>query len=246
MFLQIKSTNQLKLYGVIICTTLILVLIFYIFKKSFRISINNYIKNHIFFLVVFSSFYFIYLVSRIFFVDSFFKILFEEDGVFEDLTSVFFITSFILFMLSLSKKKPLFINIFILALALACFYVGMEEISWGQRIFDLETPDSLKTLNYQEELNSHNLVDPSYHPTIYFIISIFCLIFFAFNNNGKYNSLFWVHKDYLPSKKFLMIALLLPFISLYNMEHFEVILSFIFFVYDFQLHEKLYKKIYLE
>ena len=33
-----------------------------------------------------------------------------------------------------------------------------EEISWGQRIFGLETPDYLMERNYQEEITLHNIV----------------------------------------------------------------------------------------
>jgi hypothetical protein len=33
-----------------------------------------------------------------------------------------------------------------------------EEISWGQRLFDLQTPDWLERNNRQEELNFHNIV----------------------------------------------------------------------------------------
>ncbi len=32
-----------------------------------------------------------------------------------------------------------------------------EEISWGQRIFGFDTPESIKELNYQEEFTIHNL-----------------------------------------------------------------------------------------
>ena len=38
------------------------------------------------------------------------------------------------------------------------FFVAGEEISWGQRIFALETTDYFKEHNDQEELNLHNLV----------------------------------------------------------------------------------------
>ena len=34
----------------------------------------------------------------------------------------------------------------------------MEEISWGQRIFDIDTPEALKEVNVQKEINIHNLV----------------------------------------------------------------------------------------
>jgi len=39
----------------------------------------------------------------------------------------------------------------------ALFVVGMEEISWMQRIFDIQTPAVLLEENQQKELNFHNL-----------------------------------------------------------------------------------------
>jgi hypothetical protein len=37
------------------------------------------------------------------------------------------------------------------------FVIGMEEISWGQRIFQMETPSVLKTHNWKGEINFHNV-----------------------------------------------------------------------------------------
>ena len=38
------------------------------------------------------------------------------------------------------------------------FFIAFgEEISWGQRIFGIETPEYMRTANVQEELNIHNL-----------------------------------------------------------------------------------------
>lgn len=45
---------------------------------------------------------------------------------------------------------------FFAILALACFYVVGEEISWGQRIFNLATPEFFETHNLQNETNLHN------------------------------------------------------------------------------------------
>lgn len=236
MLLQIKSAQQIRLYIIIISSILLLAIMLYIFKKPFRLLIKRYIKKNFFFLTTFFSFYVIYLISRLFFPKTVFLILFKEDGVFEYLTTIFFLLAFVFFLLSLSKQKRKFINFYILILSLVCFFVGMEEISWGQRIFGVETPETIKKINYQDELTVHNLVAPDYHPQIYLVISILCLIFFSFANNTKYNALFWVHKKHLPSKKFISIAFLLPFIAIYNMEHFELILSFLFCIYAFQLY----------
>jgi hypothetical protein len=46
--------------------------------------------------------------------------------------------------------------VFLLAAGAALFVAG-EEISWGQRIFGWETPESLAELNRQGETNIHNI-----------------------------------------------------------------------------------------
>lgn len=238
IILQIKTRNHLILYGVLSCILLVLGVAFYICHKSFRRFVNSYIKNHVFFVVTFLSFYILYLVSRLFFEKTLFVSLFDEDGLFESLTAVFFLLAAMLFLFSLSGKKRFYINFFIAMLAIMCFFVGMEEISWGQRIFNIETPAELRQINYQDEITIHNLISPDYHPLIYFIFSLFCMVFFAFKGNRRYDSLFWVEKVYLPSQKFIGVALLLPLITIYNMEHFEVILSFLFLAYGIQLFRR--------
>ena len=42
-------------------------------------------------------------------------------------------------------------------LALAFFGIGMEEVSWGQRWLGFETPDALRGVNRQDEVNLHNI-----------------------------------------------------------------------------------------
>lgn len=41
--------------------------------------------------------------------------------------------------------------------ALGCFFVGGEEIAWGQRLFGLETPEGLEAINRQREITAHNI-----------------------------------------------------------------------------------------
>jgi hypothetical protein len=38
-----------------------------------------------------------------------------------------------------------------------CLFGAGEEISWGQRVFSIETPQALMERNAQQELNLHNL-----------------------------------------------------------------------------------------
>ncbi len=46
---------------------------------------------------------------------------------------------------------------FLLGLALFCFFVAMEEISWGQRLIGYRPPRYFLAHNFQQELNIHNV-----------------------------------------------------------------------------------------
>lgn len=50
-------------------------------------------------------------------------------------------------------------------LAISCVLVAGEEISWGQRIFDYGTPESLEHVNRQREATVHNIdvVEDAFH-----------------------------------------------------------------------------------
>lgn len=52
-----------------------------------------------------------------------------------------------------SRFRPFFA-----LLALACLYVVGEEISWGQRLFDIPTPEFFNDHNLQGETNLHNFL----------------------------------------------------------------------------------------
>lgn len=46
---------------------------------------------------------------------------------------------------------------FILGIGLFFIFLGMEELSWGQHLFDWQTPEALMVFNDQNEINLHNL-----------------------------------------------------------------------------------------
>lgn len=68
----------------------------------------------------------------------------------------FFATAFILsvWLAAVRSSHRLFFAI----LAIACFYVTMEEISWGQRVFGIRSSDFFKKYNLQGETNLHNML----------------------------------------------------------------------------------------
>lgn len=51
--------------------------------------------------------------------------------------------------------------------------IALEEISWGQRFLGLETPSGWSEINFQEELNFHNLANPTDVYKIFEVL-VFC------------------------------------------------------------------------
>jgi len=51
---------------------------------------------------------------------------------------------------------------FLAGVSLFCFVVGMEEISWGQRVFSYRPPTYFLENNFQQELNVHNVMSTDF------------------------------------------------------------------------------------
>ncbi|NES85220.1 MAG: hypothetical protein F6K10_29535, partial [Moorea sp. SIO2B7] len=56
----------------------------------------------------------------------------------------------------IKEEKKIFSIIYYI-FSVGLIFVGLEEISWGQRLIGLESPDFFKTFNSQEEITIHNL-----------------------------------------------------------------------------------------
>ncbi len=84
-----------------------------------------------------------------------------EDGFIEWLTVVplVIITCVaVSYLVKLSHSRNWMFSIVVSVIALFCFFSAGEEISWGQRIFHIKTPEYFAEHNTQDELNVHNLV----------------------------------------------------------------------------------------
>ena len=87
----------------------------------------------------------------------------SEDNIIENLSAVLLLFCSCFFLISFfhARKSPLKIHYWLtyglLMLSIVFFLIAGEEISWGQRIFDLATPDYLSSVNEQDELNFHNI-----------------------------------------------------------------------------------------
>jgi glucan phosphoethanolaminetransferase (alkaline phosphatase superfamily) len=79
----------------------------------------------------------------------------REDGPYEDFeAAAYFLSAFLLLRVASARGAR---NLWVLGLAVLFFLVGGEEISWGQRIFAVGTPETMRSINVQGETNLHNI-----------------------------------------------------------------------------------------
>ncbi|MEN8265356.1 MAG: hypothetical protein ABFR82_18070 [Nitrospirota bacterium] len=83
-----------------------------------------------------------------------------EDGPIENLTVFALLCGAVVCLKRLlklkSNKQPLFLLVTLFFFLMFLFGAG-EEVSWGQRIFNIESPEFFKKFNEQGETNIHNL-----------------------------------------------------------------------------------------
>lgn len=84
-----------------------------------------------------------------------------EDGYVENGSAIFLLSASLLLLyrfFKLFKQKAFFWKVGILAMAVVFFFGAGEEISWGQRIFNLESSQYFLENNAQGETNLHNMM----------------------------------------------------------------------------------------
>ncbi len=84
-----------------------------------------------------------------------------EDGILEWLTVIIILFCAFLCFRRATYLRSIRPKIFLLSLVFIGFgflFCAGEELSWGQRIFSIDTPEWLKERNQQHEMNVHNLM----------------------------------------------------------------------------------------
>jgi hypothetical protein len=82
------------------------------------------------------------------------RVLDSEDGLVENLTFFFALFAALYILVTLGARRGRFWHV---TLALGLLLLAGEEISWGQRIFNIAEPGALDAINKQHELNLHNI-----------------------------------------------------------------------------------------
>lgn len=122
-----------------------------------------------------------------------------EDGFIENGSAIFLLSSSLLLLyrlFKLFKHKDLFWKIGILAMSLVFFFGAGEEISWGQRIFNVESSQYFIENNAQGETNLHNLVveDTKINKLIFSQLLTVVLVIYLIIAPFLYRKLDWVKK----------------------------------------------------
>jgi len=181
----------------------------------------------------------IVLLIEMFFLASFqispqfFNYLVLEDHFIETCSALFYFLSFglLVFIYKRINRAPLdrlrFYKIGIMLLALFFLFIGLEEVSWFQRVFEIESPEMFDK-NEQRELNLHNFATNLSENILYFFGFAF-LILLPFiidkvfhNRNGKIVSFF------TPSRFIIFVSAMS---MAYNHDMWNIIITqFCFFI----------------
>ena len=124
---------------------------------------NKWFTNPVFYIVM--VVYFIVVYSALGYGDKWAAIFYPEDHLFENIQFITLLAAagwmFYTAWLAYQNRQTLNINwikiLAYLALGLFFFFIAGEEVSWGQRIFNIATPESIAEVNAQQETNLHNL-----------------------------------------------------------------------------------------
>ena len=142
------------------------------------------LAKFIFFLHIVTSF----LIISVNFLFTDYKDLYlyliKEDGIIEYSTAFFLLFSsiYLIYVFNKNKNKNQY-KFGLLLFSIAFFFGFGEEISWGQRIFDIESPFFFSENNLQNETNIHNLMisGVEFNKWIFTYLSVFIFsIYFGF------------------------------------------------------------------
>lgn len=117
-----------------------------------RLSWSEEIVNTIFGITTILLVFYVYYFDPITYIK-----LTTEDYWGEWITFVGFMFAFLFFGWLFLKSQPKISGVWFVLLSIASFFIAMEEISWGQRIFLLEAPKFFADKNFQGEITLHNI-----------------------------------------------------------------------------------------
>ncbi|HSP31253.1 MAG TPA: hypothetical protein VLO13_04475 [Halomonas sp.] len=116
-------------------------------RFSFREALSYFLIFTALFLTT-SLIEFFHPVSYVYFI--------SEDKIGEYATSVAFAAA-ACFFVAVARRGIGLNRLFMFSMAFLSLLIAGEEISWGQRIFGVDTPELLRNVNHQGEITLHNI-----------------------------------------------------------------------------------------
>ncbi len=220
-------TNPQRAFALILAVLiycLFLTIYLYFKFESLKNSYHNLNKlNKIFIMIIFFLFL-IHLVSKITWqTGSVFENLYTEDNLLENFTVLFALIASYNFIKITTYIKGKFEKFITLFTSILLIFFILEEISWGQRFFNFETPTLIKEINLQNETNFHNILNKHFYKLLYPIFNLKMSLFLFFSIYFRRNIIdVFKSEKYtrlLPSHKFeiyILIFYLLIFNSLWH------------------------------
>ncbi len=166
--------------------------------------------------------------------EDFATFLYQEDGLLEILTASLLFLASIQFYFAGKNATRLFLKrqvvIAFFLLSIFSMFVLMEEISWGQRIFSWDTPDTIKAINHQQETNLHNIFNPillyiEQFVSAFIALALLFVILYRTRIAPALQSL-------LPSDKYYYLPILITNSVIINPELFEEVFALSLFFYS--------------
>ena len=156
----------------------------------------------------------------------------REDGLFEYLTVGILVVASVCMFASARRvgdRHGRWPRVVLLGFGVLLFLAAMEEISWGQRILGIETPEPLKAVNAQDEINVHNLF-VGYNEIIRMVLAL-CIssAFLICARRPQWLSRLKLNAILPDSRYFYFPIVLIP-AHVYD-EMFEQVLSFLILFY---------------
>lgn len=171
--------------------------------------------------------------------------LFKEDALFESLTAIIFIASSVIFFFAAYRSKTSddnwasgrkrYLVMLNLLTGLLFFGIGMEEINWGQRIFNIRTPSYIPK-NYQAEINIHNYFNP-YKVVINQVVSSLGTLLLLLGWFRKLCFKSWFFDYYFPHGSLIFLSfMLVPVGGLMEHEMFEELVAVLVGFYSYRTY----------
>jgi hypothetical protein len=112
---------------------------------------------------------------------NYYVVINREDNIIEWLTVVFLLLTTVvaLVQMVIARRRTSPYVVFFVLFGLACVLFAVEEISWGQRMFGIESPEFFMTHSDQQEINIHNVINEQFSVRTKHIAAWFLFVYGA-------------------------------------------------------------------